>query len=296
VNHEHLIRIRKHTKIYYFVIKRTVKLNPPKVTVIIPTFNSEKTIACCLQSMKNQSYPNLEIIIVDKYSSDETLKISEKFNVKILLKGPERSAQKNWGAANADSPFLLFVDSDMELTPKVIEECVNISLKKGADAVIIPQVSISEGFWSECRKIERDSFIGNKLLEAPRFFKKEVFDSVGGFDETISFGEDSDLYLRIKMKGYKILRARSKIKHYEGELSLKRVILKAYHYGKTLPVFIRKHPFFALKKHSPLHQIYISNVKLFFKDSIHFLGIVFIKLLEYISYSIGIFSYLIFKK
>jgi len=271
-------------------------MSKPLVSVVIPTFNSEETIELCLRSIKAQTYQHIETIIVDRYSWDKTIEKAKKFNVKILLRGPERSAQKNWGAANANAPFLLFIDSDMELNPKVVEECVDVSLKKGADAVIIPQVSIAKNFWSECRKIERESFIGNELIETPRFFKKEVFNSVGGYDEKLSYGEDSDLYLRIKSKRYRILRIQSEIKHYEGDLFLKKIILKAYYYGKNLPAFIKKNPSFAVKKYSPLHQVYISNISLLLKNPKQFLGIIFLKFLEYITYSIGMLAYLLQKQ
>jgi len=274
--------------------KRTKK--SPLVSIIIPTFNSEKTLPYCLQSLKDQTYSNIEVIIVDRYSSDDTSIIAKRFDTKILYMDCERSAARNYGVENARGLFVFFVDSDMELTPKVVEECVTLCLNKDADAIVISELSIGRGFLSKCRKLEKNHFIGNKMIENPRFFKKEVFLSIGKYDEKLSFGEDSDLYLRIKRNGYKIMRAKSKIKHNEGTLTLKKIVSKAYYYGKTIPVFISKHPSFAMKKHSPLNQIYISNVKLFLTDPIHFLGITFIKIIEYISYTIGILAYLIFKK
>ncbi|MFH7873662.1 MAG: glycosyltransferase, partial [Candidatus Aenigmatarchaeota archaeon] len=48
----------------------------PLVSIIIPTYNSEKTLAKCLESIKNQSYKNIEIIVVDRFSKDKTAEIA----------------------------------------------------------------------------------------------------------------------------------------------------------------------------------------------------------------------------
>ena len=127
----------------------------PIVSIIIPTFNSEDTIRGCLQSIKDQTYPNIEVIIVDRYSVDETVKIAENFKEKILLKNSERSAARNYGAAKANGSFVLFIDSDMELTPGVVEECVAACLSRGTEAAIIQEEPVVEGFLSEFRKIEK---------------------------------------------------------------------------------------------------------------------------------------------
>ena len=263
-------------------------MNDPRVSVIVPTFNSEETLALCLQSIKGQTYPNVEIIVVDRYSGDGTLKVAEKFNAKVFLKGPERSAQKNRGATKAEGLFLLFMDSDMELTPNVIKECVALCLQRGADAVMIPQVSVARGFLAECRKIERTLYIGYETFNMPRFFRREVFGSVGGFDESLVYGEDFDLGRRIEGAGYRIGRVRAEIRHYEGELSMKRIMLKAYYYGKALPSFIWKNPSLAMKGYSPAH--YLRNFKLLLKHPIHLLGLIFMKLVEYIAYLTGALS------
>jgi len=52
--------------------------NFPKISVIVPTYNSSRTIEKCLKSIKNQTYQNIEIIVIDNNSSDNTLKIAKK--------------------------------------------------------------------------------------------------------------------------------------------------------------------------------------------------------------------------
>ena len=94
------------------------------VSVIIPTRNSEKTIKKCLLSVKSQEYKNVETIVIDRDSTDKTKSIAWKYSDKVLNKGPERSAQRNYGVQKAKGNFVLIVDSDMELSSLVIKEAV----------------------------------------------------------------------------------------------------------------------------------------------------------------------------
>jgi glycosyltransferase involved in cell wall biosynthesis len=263
-------------------------MNVPMVSVIIPTFNSEEKLALCLQSIRNQTYPNIEVIVVDKYSSDNTVKIAKKFSARILLKNCERSAAKNYGATNANGLFVLFEDSDQELTSTVVEECVAACFSKGADAAIILEESIPKGFLSECRKMEKELHRGDAIFEIPRFFKRDVFQKLEGYDEDIAFGEDSDLYIRMEKAGFKTCRVQPKIMHYEGELSMKKIALKANYYGRSLPIFIRKNPYFLTKKHNPIQVIRLHNIRSLFREPVHLVGLAFIKIVEYEAYLTGI--------
>lgn len=75
--------------------------NQPLVSVIVPTYNSEKFIGACLESIKNQMYTNIELIVVDNNSTDKTKEIAWRYTDKVFNKGPERSAQRNFGAKNS---------------------------------------------------------------------------------------------------------------------------------------------------------------------------------------------------
>ena len=266
-------------------------MNVPMVSVIIPTFNSEDKLAPCLQSIRNQTYPNVEVIVVDKYSSDNTVKIAEKFNARIFLKDCERSAAKNYGAANAKGLFVLFADSDQELTSTVLEECVTVCLSIGADAAIILEEPIPKNFLAECRRMEKELYKGDAIFEIPRFFKRDIFQKLGGYDEDIAYGEDSDLYMRMEKAGFKARRVQPKIRHNEGELSMKKIALKAHYYGRSLPIFIRKNPYLATKKHNPIRAIRLHNIRPLFREPVHVVGLAFMKIVEYEAYLTGIVTH-----
>lgn len=264
-------------------------MQTPIVSVIIPTFNSERTIGRCLRSVKNQSYSNIEIIVVDRYSSDATLEIARKFSAKVWLFDSERSAAKNFGVAKAKGIFVMFVDSDMELTRRVIEECVSQCLARDLDAIDVSEISIAQSFWAECRQIEKTLYVEDpNAFLMPRFFRKEVFDSVGGLDENLVFGEDFDLGRRVEEAGYSVGKCKSVIKHHEGKLTLKRIVLKAYQYGKTLPSFVKKNPSLYMKAYCPTR--FFKNYRVLVQHPTHFSGVLFLKFLEYGAYLAGVLS------
>jgi arabinofuranan 3-O-arabinosyltransferase len=109
----------------------------------------------------------------------------------VLLHEGERSEAKNYAAKKANGEFLLFVDSDMQLDPEIVEECVRECVENDVQAVIIPEENVGLGTISELRKTEKELLSNLKeLMEIPRFFVKDVFLKLGGFDEKLVCGED----------------------------------------------------------------------------------------------------------
>lgn len=265
------------------------RFEQPLVSVVIPTYNSERTLQLCLESIKNQTYPNVETILVDRYSQDRTVRIAERFNARVLSLMCERSSAKNLGGKEARGEFIFFVDSDMELTPKVIEECIVTCLQKDMHAIIIPEISVGEGVLAQCREIEKETREAQKLSGIPRFFRKEIFHSVGGFDEKLVYGEDLDLYTRIKSRGLKTGKIKVEIRHHLGDLSMPKIVLKAYYYGKHLPYFVRKNPLLAANEYFPAHLIHVTKSALLREQPSRLMQFTFMKLVEYVSYLTGIF-------
>lgn len=261
----------------------------PLVSVIIPTFNSGKPLEPCLKSIQNQSYNNIELIIVDAFSKDNTQRIAENFNAKIFLLAAERSPARNFGAKQAMGRFLFFIDSDMELASSVVEECVSMCAHKDVDAAIIPEEAVGASFLAKCKKLEKMMRWREVYFEAPRFFRKEVFEFIGGYDENLVIGEDFELTQRLRNAEFSIGRCEAIIKHHEENISLKKLVTKLYYYGKTLPIYARKEPSLILKTSSPIH--FIKNLTLLKKQPIYFTGLCSLKLVEYVAYLVGAFAY-----
>ncbi len=214
------------------------------VSVIVTTKDEENVIRTLIQSVKQQTYKNIEIILVDNNSKDNTLDIVNKFNkVKIYQYGPERSAQRNFGAKRSKGEYLFFLDADMELTPKVVEDCLNKTKLENLDSVVVPEESIASNFWGKVKAFERSFYNekGDPITDAARFFSKQVFMKVGEYDEAITGPEDWDLPDRIKKAGFRIGRSTEKIYHHEQRISLIALFKKKFYYGLNAHKYLSKH-------------------------------------------------------
>jgi glycosyltransferase involved in cell wall biosynthesis len=242
-----------------------------------------------LQSVEKQVYSRLETIVIDKYSTDDTQRIARQHQAKLFQQNSERSAAKNFGAKKAKGDFLLFADSDMNLDPKIVEECVQLCREKGFDAAVIPEVTVADNFLARCRKLERELYDNDpNFFLMPRFFKRQTFLDVQGFDETLVCGEDFDFARRYEKRGYHIGTVTSQIRHLEGNLPLRKIVLKAHYYGKSLRSFVSKEPALILRGYCPTRFAW--NIRSLLKHPSYSVGLAMIKLFEYAAYLTGIFA------
>ncbi len=200
------------------------------VSVVVTTKNNEETLDKCLSSIVNQTYSNIEIIVVDNGSTDKTKMISNSYTKHIFDHGPERSSQRNFGVKKSKGDYIMIVDSDMCLSRSVIDECLkSITVKELS--VIIPEESFGEGFWAQCKKLERSFYKNVDWIEAPRFFEKKLYIMVGGYNEKMVGGEDWELHSRIK-RATDVARINAEIMHDEGRLTLKEIYKSRKYYTK----------------------------------------------------------------
>jgi len=205
----------------------------PVVSAIITTKNSSATLGALLESIKRQTFSKSEVVVVDNNSFDQTGQIAKKYTSKVYSKGPERSAQRNFGASKSQGEYLLFLDSDMVLTENVLDECVKRMVEEKVGGIIIPEKSFGNGFWAKVKALERKINEGGDYFEAARFFPKKIFRDMGGYDENLTGPEDWDFPQRVARK-YKIVRTHSYILHNEGEPSLKSFAKRKYYYAFSL--------------------------------------------------------------
>lgn len=102
-----------------FILSKKMKLTQlPPISIIIPVFNEEKRVGNCLDSIRNQNYPQekIEILIIDDGSSDKTIEVSQKYIVRILENGSKNIERgKSIGLAGAKNEYILFLDADNRL-------------------------------------------------------------------------------------------------------------------------------------------------------------------------------------
>jgi glycosyltransferase involved in cell wall biosynthesis len=179
------------------------------------------------------------VVVVDNGSTDDTVTIAEELSDLVLQGGPERSAQRNIGAAATDAPVLGFIDSDMILSPDVVHDAVR-AIEADAVAVVVPERTVGEGYWAAVRAYERTFYEGSNAIEAARFYSRVAFDAVGGFDEAMTGGEDWDLGLRVASQGTQV-RIERVILHDEGRVRFLDACRKKAYYADGVALFFAKH-------------------------------------------------------
>ncbi len=219
------------------------------VSIIVTTKNEGEVIEKLLKSIKKQTYKNIEILVVDNQSSDATKEICKNYTNVVLDFGPERSSQRNFGAKKAHGEYVLFLDADMELTPNVVEECVKTmdAGNKVGGATILEE-SVAKTYWEKVKAFERSFYnlTGDEMTDAARFFRKDLFFKLGGYDEKITGPEDWDLTDRLRVQGYGVGVVNAKILHYERVKNLMTLFKKKYYYG------LKSHRYLTKQKVSPL--------------------------------------------
>lgn len=182
----------------------------PLVSVSIPTLNSAKTVGKALQAIINQTYSSIEIIIVDSYSSDNTVQIAKNFGAKIFFaKGLTKQRFKC--IKESKGKYLLLLDSDQVITKTLIEKCVaKLEQEPKLDALILKDISIrlfegsvakAQSKYLEITQVDSDPLFGTAL---PRFFRASVLKGISMPRREIGYFDHAWIYLKCIEKGAKI--------------------------------------------------------------------------------------------
>jgi len=272
----------------------------PEVSIIIPTYNSGDVINECLEKIYGQNYPSFEVIIVDNYSSDDTVKKAKKFKVKmkIIQQKCNPALARNIGVINSKGKYVLFLDSDQAVSQNLIEECVKKCEKDETGMIIIPEVYVGKNFWACCSAAWKNCYSetekncdDNWHIETyrPRFFLKEHIIRVGMFNSTLLWGEDCDLYNRLKRIKIKEKWCESKIYHYE-PTSVTKLLIKNLRYGGSMPIFMqqtKKHIFLLLVRRTFLTLKEV--IKRFKKSPSIIIGCIILLCLKIYFINLGLF-------
>ena len=216
-------------------------MSRPLVSVVVPTRNAARTIQTCLESVRAQTHPVAELIVVDNWSDDGTWELVLPLADLALRAGPERSEQRNLGIAKARGEWVLWLDADMELAADSVERALEAALGAGAIGAFLPEMTAGNGFWTSCRTLERRCYHGEPRIESPRLLRTGWLRETGGFSGAPGT-EDADVRNRLLAAGARLAWADTLVVHQEGRLTLGGVARKRCYYGKSLPTYRRRHP------------------------------------------------------
>lgn len=261
------------------------------VSVIVPVFNAEKYVNRCIDSILNQTYEHLEVILVNDGSSDGSIKICEKWEkldsrVKIITQeNLGVSSARNTGIKNATGDYVSFVDNDDWLRPEMYKNLVKQAEKENADLTFCKFINVDNNYNRE--NINEVNLSPENLKNVEYFFLKNRKDcTLSGiigccnrilikkqmlktlkFDETLKYGENVIFVLNLIKQAKKIAVVNeylynhfkdSAIKTYEPEYLEN---LKAYH--TTVSKFFKENDldFYYLLDNDYIHKIIKANIK-----------------------------------
>ena len=184
-------------------------MKKPIASVIIPVYNGEKYIMETIDSVKQQTYPHVEIIVVDDGSTDRTRELAEPaVSLYIHQKNKGVAAARNTGIQVATGDYLAFIDADdkwdetklekqidfMEANPQVSYSFTNHTLFLDENMEIFP-----EWIRPDYKENELTGYIPSSLV-----VRRGDFEKIGAFNEALKTGEDSDWFLRARDFGFKM--------------------------------------------------------------------------------------------
>ena len=211
-----------------------------KLSAVITTRNEAANIAACIHSFDDAvKRGEVEVIVVDNASTDDTKAIASSLGAAVYDKGPERSAQRNLGWQMARGEWVVILDADMILPPETIKEMLSV---ESGDAYWVPEVRTGSGLRVKARNFER-SFYDGTCVDALRLFRRSVLEATGGYDENLIAGpEDWELDIRVLATGAKCAVLKNHLIHNEKRLTFRRMLEKKAYYTKSFAAYRAKWP------------------------------------------------------
>ena len=216
------------------------------VSIVIPVYNAEKYLHECLRSALEQSYTDIEVIAVDDGSTDNSLKILEKYDkIKIIKKkNGGTSTALNSGIKAMHGEWFKWLSADDVLHNNSVKILVSETKKLGKDAKscifysnyeLIDESSNVVGEFVEQNCNDLESFARNVILldhyygnATTSLIHKSIFDRCGLFDEKIGYQEDYEFWLRCcllhKCKLHLISQTLAKYRIHEQQLTKKKLV------------------------------------------------------------------------
>jgi glycosyltransferase involved in cell wall biosynthesis len=200
------------------------------VAVIIPTYNRYSTLERCLNSLEQQTFADLEVVVVDDGSTDDTgelvARLAESSRLDLrYIRQPNRgcAAARNTGLRESRSELFLFLDSDDALEPQAVASLVMELDRSSADFVYSPAI---EAYPDGAVKLNSpvaaghpelfavEHFISPNVRNGAVMFRRRLLDRVGWVNESMRYNEDSDFVQRYSLLGIAAYSSTPTVRHY----------------------------------------------------------------------------------
>lgn len=189
-------------------------MNHPKISIITVCFNAEKTIKQTIESVINQTYENIEYIIIDGKSNDQTLLIIQNYNNKIskIISEPDNGIYNamNKGINLSTGNYLLFLNADDYLisTTVISNFLAHICKSEISDIyygnlLIYNKENGAGKIWETQKKIDGKLLYNSTIPHPSTIFRRAIFDDLGTYNESYEITADHEFYIRSLVNGKK---------------------------------------------------------------------------------------------
>jgi cellulose synthase/poly-beta-1,6-N-acetylglucosamine synthase-like glycosyltransferase len=251
----------------------------PKVSIVIPVKNEERTIRNTIQSILELDYPDYEVILVDAGSEDQTASIAKQIrgnphplhkNLKIIQTGFSTPAHgRNIGIRNSSGEILAFVDGDCYVTKDWLKKAIPMLRQENVGGIGGPVISSSRGKYLSRALLNIFSTFfasaGSTLFSRHRkqkeveniptgnsIYHRKALEEIGLFDKDLRFCEDVDLSYRVKRAGYRLIYSPDVVTEHDWKVqSLRSLFGYMVRYGIGRGVAGKKHRYLL----SPLYAV-----------------------------------------
>jgi glycosyltransferase involved in cell wall biosynthesis len=214
-------------------------LNLPLVSIVIPVYNAAKYLAACIESVVQQSYPAIEIIVVDNGSTDDSKSIAKNYQKVIFLEEHQKGASvaRNTGIKTAKGKYIQFLDADDLLHPDKIKNQVEILNQADDCLALCPTIYFFDGENPEVEEINHEWFStgSNNTLDfliklyggslvGPHYggmiqpnawlTPKKLIEYIGLWDESLTLDDDGEFFCRVILAAKEIKYAADSINFY----------------------------------------------------------------------------------
>jgi glycosyltransferase involved in cell wall biosynthesis len=177
-----------------------------KVSIIIPCYKQAHFLPDAIESALAQTYTNIEVIVVNDGSPDNTSEVARSYGDNVILIEQENaglSAARNTGIRNATGTYILPLDADDKIDPDFITKTI------GIDDIVCTGLHTfgnEDRCWiTDCERPEYQHFIQRNRINCCSLYKKSMWEAIGGYDEGMKMGfEDWDFWIRATRAGYTV--------------------------------------------------------------------------------------------
>jgi GT2 family glycosyltransferase len=227
----------------------------PRVSVVVCSYNAERTMEACLVSLEKLNYPNYEVIVVNDGSEDRTLEIAERFTYCRIISQPNMglSVARNVGAEAATGEIVAYTDSDCVADPDWLTylvakmetaglvACGGPNFPPPEDSLVPAAVAVSPG--GPTHVLLSDD-VAEHIAGCNMAFRRDVLLRLGGFDPVYrAAGDDVDICWRFQDAGYTIGFSPAAVVWHFRRNTVKAYFGQQRGYGKAEALVYSKHPF-----------------------------------------------------